>query len=75
LDKNQFGKKLGTRIRTLREKKGISVREFETYENSVDRQALSKIENGITVPTAYTLYKIAQILEVSVSDLLKDIDK
>jgi len=75
LEKNQFGKKLGSRIRALREKKGISIREFETYEKSVTRQVLSKIENGSTIPTAYTLYRIAQILEVPLSDLFKDIDK
>lgn len=75
MDKKQFGKKLGARIRAIREKKGISIREFETYEKSVDKQALSKIELGHTVPNAHTLYRIAQILEVPLADLFKDIDK
>lgn len=75
MEKNQFGKKLGARIRVLREKKGMSTREFETYEKSFDRHSLSKIENGVKVPNAFTLYRIAQILEVPLADLFKDIDK
>lgn len=58
----------------LRENKGISTRDFETYEQSIDRHALSRIENGVTIPSAYTLYKIAHVLNVSLSELLKNID-
>ncbi len=74
LDKDQFAKKLGERIRNLREKKGISSREFETYDESMDRHALSKIENGLTIPSAFTLYRISRILKVSVSDFFNDFE-
>jgi transcriptional regulator with XRE-family HTH domain len=75
LDKEKFNKKLGDRIRLLREKKGLSSRDFETYDSSIDRHALSKIENGKTIPSAFTLYKISQVLEMSLSELLKGIDE
>ena len=74
VDKEDFGKKLGARIRKIREKKGLSSREFESYEFSVDRHALSKIENGKTIPSGFTLYKISKILDISLSELLRDID-
>lgn len=73
LDKEAFGKRLGDRLRLLREKKGISLREFETYEGSIERQALSKIEKGEHIPTAFTLYRIALILGVKVEDFFKDL--
>lgn len=57
VDKAQFSKNLGDRIRKVREKKRIGIRDFETQEESIDRQALSRIENGLTVPSAYTLLK------------------
>lgn len=66
--------KIGKRIRLIREKKMISVREFENYEDSVDRHQLSKIESGKILPSVYTLYKIARVLEVRVDEFFKDID-
>ena len=73
MEKEEFGQKLGERIRALREKKGISSRDFETYDESIDRHALSKIENGNTIPSAFTLYRIARVLDVSLSELFRDI--
>jgi transcriptional regulator with XRE-family HTH domain len=74
LEKDEFAIKLGERIRKLREKKGISVRDFETYDNSMDRHALSKIENGHTIPSAFTLYRISKVIGVSVSEFFKEIE-
>lgn len=71
--KEEFGKKLGERLRALREKKGISLREFETFDESMDRHALSKIENGQSVPSAFTLYRIARVLDVHLEEFFKDL--
>jgi transcriptional regulator with XRE-family HTH domain len=72
-DKAEYGKLLGARVRMLREKKGISLRQFETYEGALDRQALAKIEKGLKMPTAFTLYRIAQVIGVKVEDFFKDL--
>ncbi|HEY0656006.1 MAG TPA: helix-turn-helix transcriptional regulator [Chryseosolibacter sp.] len=74
LDKRELGKLLGARVRFLREKKGISLREFETYEGAIDRQALAKIEKGLKIPTAFTLYRIARVIGVRVEEFFKDLD-
>lgn len=72
LTREKLAKEIGQRIREIREKKGISLKEFETYENSVERGNLSEIENGNTLASVFTLYKIAQILGVKVSDFIKE---
>lgn len=62
---------MGNRIREIREKKGISLKEFESIDDSLDRSQLSKIETGQTAPNTYTLYRIAQVLGVEVADFFK----
>lgn len=63
---------IGKRIREIREKKGISLKQFENFENSIERGDMSQIENGNTLPTVYTLFKIAQVLGVKISDFIKE---
>ncbi|HMV10438.1 MAG TPA: helix-turn-helix transcriptional regulator [Cyclobacteriaceae bacterium] len=72
LTREKLAKDIGQRIREIREKKGISLKEFETYENSIERGNLSEIENGNTLASVFTLYKIAQILGVKISDFIKE---
>lgn len=72
LTREKLAKEIGRRIREIREKKGISLKEFETYENSVERGNMSEIENGNTLASVFTLYKIAQILGVKISDFIKE---
>lgn len=52
-------------------KRGISLKDFEAYENGFEKSSLSKIEKGIHVPTVYTLYRIADILGVDVIEFFK----
>ena len=68
--RKSFAKSLGQRIRTLRLKKGISLKHFEAKENSIDRHALSNIENGKKVPNVYTLFRISLILDVPLEELV-----
>lgn len=70
ISKQKFHKDLGKRIKEIRKRKGISLKDFESRDNSIDRSNLSKIENGIKIPTVYTLYKISVILEVDITELL-----
>lgn len=72
LTRDKLATEIGQRIREIREKKGISLKEFETFENSIERGNLSEIENGNSLPSVYTLYKIAQVLGVKISDFIKE---
>jgi transcriptional regulator with XRE-family HTH domain len=73
--KEKYSKVLGKRIRSLRKIKNISIKEFETLQDSVDRHNLSKIETGKKTPTAYTLYLICHALKTNQSKLLDGIEK
>ena len=54
---------------SLRKSKGLSQEELGS-ELNVSRQTISKWEKGLSVPDADMLIKIADIFEVSVSELL-----
>lgn len=56
-------------LKTLRKKKGFSQEELATRLHVV-RQTISKWEKNLSVPDADTLIRLAEILEVSVSELL-----
>jgi transcriptional regulator with XRE-family HTH domain len=43
----------------------------EAHDNSIDIAQLSRFENGEKAPMLYTLYKIAEILEVDMGDFFK----
>ena len=56
-------------LKTLRKARGLSQEELAIRLNVV-RQTISKWEKGLSVPDAGLLIKIAEILEVSVTELL-----
>jgi putative transcriptional regulator len=56
-------------LKTLRKAKGLSQEELAIRLNVV-RQTISKWEKGLSVPDADLLIRIADIFEVSVSELL-----
>lgn len=60
---------LGENLKTLRKKKGLSQEELATRLHVV-RQTVSKWEKNLSVPDADTLIRLAEILELSVSELL-----
>lgn len=59
----------GETLKTLRKQKGFSQEELATRLHVV-RQTISKWEKNLSVPDADTLIRLAEILEVSVSELL-----
>ena len=66
---------LGDNIKTFRKKKGFS-QETLASELFVVRQTVSKWEKGQSVPDAEMIEKLAEVLDVSVNDLLgKEIEK
>ena len=62
-------KRFGKRLKQLRESKDISLNMF-AYENDIPKSSLSKIENGIIDFRFSTLLKIANALEIPLSELL-----
>lgn len=60
---------LGDNIKALRKKKGYS-QETLAQELFVVRQTISKWEKGLSVPDAEMLEKLADVLEISVNELL-----
>lgn len=56
-------------LKTLRKQRGFSQEELATRLHVV-RQTISKWEKNLSVPDADTLIRLAEILEVSVSELL-----
>ena len=59
----------GENLKTLRKQKGFSQEELATRLHVV-RQTISKWEKNLSVPDADTLIRLAEIFEVSVSELL-----
>lgn len=66
--KDKLKKLIGQRIIELRKEKGWSQSDLARACNK-DRQAIEKLENGKVNPTLYSLYEIAQVLEISLSKL------
>lgn len=59
----------GENLKTLRKQKGFSQEELAARLHVV-RQTISKWEKNLSVPDADTLIRLAELLEVSVSELL-----
>lgn len=64
-------KTLGDRLRMLRNKQGMSIRELETG-SGVDKNQILRIEQGEADPKYTTLCRIADALGVSIRDLVDD---
>lgn len=69
--KEKYFQKLGAKIKRLREEKGIDQKSF-AFECEIGRTQLYMIEKGKTNPRLLTLMKVAEGLEISVSELLKN---
>jgi len=70
--RDKLAKEIGKRIKEIREKKGISLKQFELYENGIARGRMSEFENGSRLPSLLNIYRIAEILGVKTSDIVKD---
>lgn len=65
---------LAQRMKELRKKRGFSQEAFADHVG-LHRVAVGWIEQGRRVPSLKTLVKISQGLGISVSELLKGVDK
>ena len=66
----KYFRKLGARIKDLREQKGFDQKSFAFF-CEIGRTQLYMIENGKTNPRLLTLMKIAEGLGIEVGELLK----
>ncbi len=60
---------LAENVKVLRKQKGFSQEELAVRVNVV-RQTVSKWEKGLSVPDADTVIRLAEVLDVSVNELL-----
>jgi len=71
MERSDLLKNVGKRVQELRIQKGLSqVDLVGKMEGNIDTTNISRIESGRTNPTIYTLYRISEALEVSLSDLV-----
>ena len=61
--------KIGNRIQKFRKVQGMSQEDFGSALN-VSRQAISKWENGDSLPDVYNLIAIARLFQISIDELL-----
>ncbi len=71
-DKKQLQETIGKKIRQLRESKGIAQQDLAAKCN-FEKSNMARLEAGNTNPTIYTLYKIAQSLDISLSKIVSDL--
>lgn len=69
MTRDKIKKKIGLRIIEFREQKGWSQSDL-ARACSKDRQAIEKLENGKVNPTIFTLWEVANALEISLSNLV-----
>jgi transcriptional regulator with XRE-family HTH domain len=64
----------GKVLKIFRQKKGLS-QEALAGECELDRTFISLLERGLRQPTIKTLFKLAKVLKVRPSVLLKEVEK
>jgi len=70
-DKEARSVDVGFKIRELRDERGLSMRAL-ARKSGISANALSMIERGRTSPSVSTLYKLADALDVPITDLFRD---
>lgn len=71
MEKSELLKKVGKKVQEIRTLKGYSQVDLAgKVQGEFDTTNVSRIESGRTNPTIFTLHKIAEALEVNLSDLL-----
>ena len=68
MNKKEFQKALGQRIKQLREDKNITQTEL-AYRCEIERSNMNRIESGNTNPSSFLVYTIAQKLEIELPEL------
>lgn len=71
MEKSHILKLVGKRIKDIRESKGLSQVELVgKMQGEIDPTNISRIEAGRTNPTFFTLFRLAEALEVDITELV-----
>jgi len=71
LEKSEILKLIGKRIKEVRIQKGISQADLVgKMQGEIDPTNISRIEAGRTNPTVFTIFRIAEALEINPKELL-----
>jgi transcriptional regulator with XRE-family HTH domain len=65
-------KRFGEKLRTLRQRRGWTLRELATLLEMGAHSHLANLETGKNKPTAELILKIAELFAVSTDQLMKD---
>lgn len=71
MEKSEILKQVGKKIQEIRLSQGLTQVELVgKIEGEIDTTNISRIESGRTNPTVFTLFRIAEALDVKAKDLL-----
>jgi transcriptional regulator with XRE-family HTH domain len=62
--------KMGARIKEVRTSRGVTQQELAVAAFNTDKSNVSRLEAGRVNASIYTLYKVSNYLNVSLSDLM-----
>lgn len=71
MDEQEFLKKLGLKIKTLRKERKLSL-DALAKQHGFEKANLSRLESGRSNPTVITLFKISAALQVSVHKFFEE---
>lgn len=63
-------KETGKRIQSLRQQRGLSVKDVQNYFGFAYPQAIYKWQHGECLPTVDNLFALSRLLQVNMEDLL-----
>ncbi|MCX4096996.1 helix-turn-helix domain-containing protein [Nocardia sp. alder85J] len=69
LEEDRVAKSVGALLRNLREQAGLSTRALATRAG-ISQAFLSQLERGASTPSVFTIYRLAEALEVPPGELL-----
>lgn len=69
-EKQKFAKHIGKRLRSVREKSGLSQEQL-SEKAGYYRTYVGHIENGNHSPSVHTMWRLAKVMKVDLGDLLK----
>lgn len=72
-DTPNYSLNFGQALKARRMALSVSQEEL-AYRAGVDRTFISRIERGIRQPTITTIFSLSQALEISASELVKDVE-
>ncbi len=64
----------GQVLKELRDENGLSQQQL-AFESELDRTYISLLERGLRLPTLGTIFKIAEVLKLSPSDMITRVEK